>query len=870
MTKGSRIAAVEIEAPAEAAEDALVLTAEVQEQGSEDWWEDAPARPRRWPFLLAGLVTATAVAGWTALLVIANLAAMQAGADLAQWTGWIRDWSVPVLLLAMVWMLLMRSSRREAMRFGEAARMLGDESARLETRLSTVNRELSLAREFIAAQARDIDSLGRVSGERLSQHADKLASLIHDNGTRIDAIADVSTAALENMERLRNQLPVIASSAKDVTNNIGAAGRTAQGQIGELVAGFNKLNQFGMASEKQIMSLRDAVDGAITEFTLQTDQLGQIAEQRFAQLTRSGEQFRGELDSHEVEALAAIRSRADALSEELNQARADLDDHEAQSLTSLRARLGSVRDESAALIRSLRDGETGALDTWKTAIGALEQDLGQAIAQVAEIDRKAMESARNRLTALDNEAAEVDNRMIERDKLFIAEIEQRRADFDIRHDEFVARLAAQMADLETAAGRHHAAQDQQLSRLSSQGEAIEQQLGAFTRDIEEAGNHGADVQAKLTGNLAELESRLTASRDALNGTDAVIAGLTDSSVRLLELIQASVTHSSKNLPDALGLGEVRLQAVEARIKLLAETASEAVGHSETLAGQAEAGQQRIAQASEQAAALQQALESDGVQQARRLDALQASLTQIRGESIALAEQTQNELSSAIEALNTAARDAVSGIETMSATAITALAAKIGTEGGAALEAAMRARAAEVIDNLEETAGRAAGASRDAAVQLRDQLSKVDELAGNLERRVAHARSRAEEQVDNDFARRVALITESLHSNAIDLARAMDHEVSDTAWAAYLKGDRGIFTRRAVRLLETPEAKAVAQLYEADRDFRDHVSRYIHDFEAMLRQLLSTRDGHALGVTLLSSDMGKLYVALAQSIERLRS
>ena len=69
---------------------------------------------------------------------------------------------------------------------------------------------------------------------------------------------------------------------------------------------------------------------------------------------------------------------------------------------------------------------------------------------------------------------------------------------------------------------------------------------------------------------------------------------------------------------------------------------------------------------------------------------------------------------------------------------------------------------------------------------------------------------------------------------------------------------------------TPQAKAVMALYESDRTFRDHVSRYVHDFEAMLRQLLSTRDGHALGVTILSSDMGKLYVALAQSIERLRS
>jgi len=48
-----------------------------------------------------------------------------------------------------------------------------------------------------------------------------------------------------------------------------------------------------------------------------------------------------------------------------------------------------------------------------------------------------------------------------------------------------------------------------------------------------------------------------------------------------------------------------------------------------------------------------------------------------------------------------------------------------------------------------------------------------------------------------------------------------------------------------------------------------VNRYIHDFEAMLRNILATRDGTPLSVTLLSSDTGKLYVALAQAIERLR-
>jgi hypothetical protein len=72
------------------------------------------------------------------------------------------------------------------------------------------------------------------------------------------------------------------------------------------------------------------------------------------------------------------------------------------------------------------------------------------------------------------------------------------------------------------------------------------------------------------------------------------------------------------------------------------------------------------------------------------------------------------------------------------------------------------------------------------------------------------------------------------------------------------------------LLDNQEARAVADIYGEDGEFRETVNRYIHDFEALLRSVLSTRDGNALAVTLLSSDVGKLYVALAQAIERLRN
>jgi ribosomal protein L16 Arg81 hydroxylase len=172
--------------------------------------------------------------------------------------------------------------------------------------------------------------------------------------------------------------------------------------------------------------------------------------------------------------------------------------------------------------------------------------------------------------------------------------------------------------------------------------------------------------------------------------------------------------------------------------------------------------------------------------------------------------------------------------------------------------------------VAEAAERAVTAANAAAALLQDQIAKVEQGTATLEARVESARERSEEASGEGFSRRASLLMEALNSTAIDVAKILSNEVTDSAWAAYLKGDRGVFTRRAVRLLEAGESRTILGYYESDPEFRDQVSRYIHDFEAMLRNVLATREGSQIAITLLSSDMGKLYVALAQAIERLRA
>jgi chromosome segregation ATPase len=818
----------------------------------DEWAEDEPVRRLgRFDWAVPTLAV-LAVLGWTGFFGWVHQRTLLAGASPAQWAEWVVDWSVPVLLVVALWLLAMRNSRREAARFGAAAQTLAQESALLERRLVTVNRELSLARDFIAAQSRDLESLGRTASDRISQHADRLQGLIHDNGAQVEAIGRVSTTALENMDRLRDDLPVISNSARDVASQIGHAGGVAKEQLEELVSGFNRLNQFGEASGRQVASLRGKVDEALTAFGEQAAQLEQITTARFAELAERSTAFRAELDGREVETFAAIRRRADALSDELSSRRHEIEAAETAALEALQARLSQLRDDGVRMAESLRTGENEAAESWSAAVFRLEERMVEAVRRVSEVDQHAMENAQKRLDALRTQATRVDEAIFDRNTTFEKQLEEREALAAEREAEALAALHERLAAFDAQITERQQDYLAHVAGLAERGDALAERLSAMSADMDHIAIQGRQTQDGLAEAAAGLTARLAESRAAIDDSAGKVARLTDDSVRLLELIRSSAEHTRSDLPEALAQAEHRLVAFEQQASSLRDL---------------------ISQTGERGAALAQHVETarnNGTATLEQMTELEQRLAELAQRSDALAAQAQGELSSAIASLEKGSANALGNLQSQQAEAIRELAERIGADSSAAIDETLRAHAAQAIAELEQAAEKASEAGREAAVQLRDQLSVVNELAGNLERRVAHARQRAEEQVDNDFARRMALITESLNSSAIDISKAFSTEVTDTAWASYLRGDRGIFTRRAVRLLDHGEARAVADIYQEDADFRETVNRYIHDFEAMLRSVLSTRDGHSLAVTLLSSDMGKLYVALAQAIERLRA
>ena len=735
--------------------------------------DEEPVVPESVSKVTIGVIGAGLV--WTGLFIWASLPVWQTGVTPALLVEAIWQWAVPIMALMALYLIVQRNSLAEARRFAGIAGSLREESAALDTRLSHINSELSLAREFLANQSLELESLGRVSSDRLRSFAEDLRAMIEASDTGMRAIGEISEAASGNMDKLRNHLPVIATSAKDLTNQIGNAGRNAQVQIESMIAAFQKLNDFGQAASTQIGTLVETSDAATLRLTRSVESSGEALAQHVApasqQMDQSIETVASRLAHSQNNVNHASQTQAEALRITLAELQSGID-----------AMATSMSDRAQASRSELR----AAADDLGLTLGALAASTGESEATVRQM-----------VSAADAQ---------------ISEAERRLRAMDEHSSKTLARLAFALSALD---GNVHALTEK-LATGSSHAEVFDAKSERLAGLL---GSIGTQVAQTIPQALADLDSNTEASFERVSSLRNAVSGV-DGQVSRLDAI--------------LGTIEQRVTSQQTEIGSLADTS--------------------------EAAWSERAGEIGALITAMRT--ARDEIDHINGSSAIRLLETMRDVQREAHAAADEARRAMDR-------AIAGATQKLGEDSGAALEKVLRSKAEELVGKLDSAISRAVGATSDASLHLKDQLVRVDELATHLERRVTEARERAEERTDNEFARRLALLTESLNSAAIDVDKILSTEVSDTAWSAYLRGDRGVFTRRAVRLIDNGEAKDIAAAYENDPDLYELVNRYIHDFETMLRTVLSTRDGGVMGVTLLSSETGKLYVALAQAIERLR-
>ena len=110
--------------------------------------------------------------------------------------------------------------------------------------------------------------------------------------------------------------------------------------------------------------------------------------------------------------------------------------------------------------------------------------------------------------------------------------------------------------------------------------------------------------------------------------------------------------------------------------------------------------------------------------------------------------------------------------------------------------------------------------------------------------------------------------ETLQAMAIDLDRFLEDDPPLDLLRRYRNGERNVFARRLVSILGREQTERIGRKYREDGEFRDTVDRYIQQFETLMEQTARSDRENVLVETYLTSQTGKVYVALASAIGRL--
>jgi hypothetical protein len=658
-------------------------------------------------------------------------------------------------------------------------------------------------------------------------------------------------------------------------------GRTGRRETQRFTKAVTAMRSESQALEAVLASVAARIEAnraALGEEAARLMSLGDEASDRIGRVTASFARETAELDRK----AQALDQAAEAARIDVGVLMGDLPKAEAQARAAAEAmkeaglaahaQAGALESQLAALAAKGREADEvtgGAAQRLGAHVARIESGADAATARMNEAAVQ-MEAAVDGSMAKAAEAVDMARAGLEaQGQAMLAMVEQSKAAFE----EAGAETTKMLAERLDMAGRKI---EMLAGRLASQDAASRTLLGGMTRQLDEIGAQIAHIgdsgdrqNARLTESMNALKLNATGLLHEIEQGDAQSAALTQRA----EALSAALADVTRKLRDEMPPAMAGIEIQSERTAASAEAVVEKMARMETAAN---AAAERVAETEASLTRQREALDAllatltEGAREAEeKMLALSAAVSEADGAAAQLVRDTGPELVDTLvrvrDAANQAAAHAREAIAAVIPDSVVALVEASRDALGEALDAPVKEKLAEIGNASHMALATAKAASE----RLTRQLLTIGETAAAIEERIAEDRTEREAREAGELSRRVSLIIDALNSTAIDVSKILSNEVSDAAWAAYLKGDRGAFTRRAVRLIESGEARAIFVHYEEEPEFRDQVNRYIADFETMLRAVLAGQGGNALGITLLSSDMGKLYVALAQAIERLR-
>lgn len=804
------------------------------------------------------------------------------------WATAIATLVAPLILLALTYLLLIRNSRSESRRYLDTARALRTEADLLELRIARIATQLESARQTMQDQAELLDSYGAAASSNMEASAELIAARSHTTAERADAAERAAAALIARMDMLIGAIPELEDRTGRMAAQIMDNGHALAERIDTLETRLHALAELSDDARARTLSATKSLSSQLTQLQESTRAaseevtgLADIATNRIEATSQSARQAMEnsrQLLENQSSALTGLIGTAQAgvadtsesiratLARDLDSAQADMRERMEVALQNVRATLGSTDDglsrRAEALEALVAAAQAGIGSASQSALDTLSRDMN-----AIEIDLRARLDAT--LTRAQSTLALTDASLTGQSATLDGLIARSHDTLDAIGRDTVTGLADTIGDVESRLHHiNHMVEGQRTlmsglhANLHDTIEATEARFAMLEDNSLSRSQRLTDALIRLTAETQRIDGALAAG--GLNAERLISCAET-----LLVALDSSVRELDETYPATLDRFDARLEQSRALLGGATPEMERLEAISQALVGRAEEAEQLLRG---QGSRLTEWLEStQGGLEANRdlVDRLRVALDGAHQDATRITEGAGPLLITALLRVKDTADQAAERARQALGRAIPEAAQALADASEQAMQDALGDRVTAQIEQVARVAEEAVKAAHQASERLTRQLLTIADTSASVEQRIEEA-ERASETRDRDhFARRSALLIESLNSTAIDVAKILSNDVTDSAWSAYLKGDRGVFTRRAVKLLDAGESREIALHYDNDAEFRDHVNRYIHDFEGMLRIILSARDGNALGVAILSSDMGKLYVALAQAIERLR-
>ena len=146
-------------------------------------------------------------------------------------------------------------------------------------------------------------------------------------------------------------------------------------------------------------------------------------------------------------------------------------------------------------------------------------------------------------------------------------------------------------------------------------------------------------------------------------------------------------------------------------------------------------------------------------------------------------------------------------------------------------------------------------------ELQDTSQKADSKISELEKRYKRIK------VEN-FLKDAGYVVEKLETMAVDMNRIFTPDAEEELWKKYYAGDTAAFVRHLSRNMNKQQVLQIRSEFEKNLEFRDLVTRYMSDFEALIAEAKKNERSGVLMAVISGSDVGKLYYILARSLDKL--